>query len=447
MRHLSILLLGALVNSVGSGLTAFGLAIFAYEAYGTASAVALVQLCAFAPIILLAPAAGVLADRFDRRLMMLIGDGGSVVGLALILIALTRPEPRLSHILAGVVISSCLAALTEPALRASVSDLVEPKDHVRSAGLLQAAGSARYLLSPIAAGALLPHVGLPGLLIIDAATCLVTAGCSGAVMRAVGRRAASATGSASIADQLLGGWRAVRGDSAVRALVGLMTVMTLLIGMLQVLLKPIVLPYVDAAAMGRIETLAAAGILVGAAAVAALAKAQPTALLIIGTAATGAAMIGLALRPWPWWVALCGFAVFASLALCQAGADTLVRRAIPQDHQARAWGTISLITQTGYILAYVSAGPLTDGVLSPLLARDGALSSGLAAVIGTGPGRGAAALVALAGVATLALAGAVARRRHDLSAHSQTPSESRRPTSHSPHDAAPGSARMEAWSC
>ena len=89
MRYLSLLLVGALVNSVGSGLTAFGLGVFAYNTYGTASAVALVQLCAFAPIVLLAPLAGALADRFDRRLMMVIGDGGSVLGLGVVIAALS----------------------------------------------------------------------------------------------------------------------------------------------------------------------------------------------------------------------------------------------------------------------------------------------------------------------------------------------------------------------
>ena len=178
MKHLRLLLIGTLVNSVGSGLTAFGLAVFAYSAYGTASAVALVQLCAFAPIILLAPVAGALADHFDRRLMMIIGDGGSVLGLVAIILVLSTPSPRLAHILAGVAASSCLAALTEPALRASVTDLVDEKDYLRSAGMLQAASSARYLLSPLLAGLLLPLVGLRGLLALDASTCLVTVTCS-----------------------------------------------------------------------------------------------------------------------------------------------------------------------------------------------------------------------------------------------------------------------------
>ena len=101
MRYLSLLLVGALVNSVGSGLTAFGLGVFAYNAYGTASAVALVQLCAFAPIVLLAPLAGALADRFDRRLMMLLGDGCSVIGLGVVMVALGSPTPRLAYVLAG----------------------------------------------------------------------------------------------------------------------------------------------------------------------------------------------------------------------------------------------------------------------------------------------------------------------------------------------------------
>ena len=414
MKHLHLLLTGTLVNSVGSGLTAFGLAIFAYAAYGTASSVALVQLCAFAPIVLLAPVAGALADRFDRRLMMVIGDGGSVLGLGVVIAALSTPAPRLGHVLAGVAASSCLAALTEPALRASVSDLVDEEDYVRSAGLLQAASSARYLLSPLLAGLLLPLVGLRGLLALDASTCLVTVTCSVIVMRAVGRRSTGERDGASPADHLLGGWRAITARPGVSGLVALMTFVTLTIGTLQVLLKPIMLPHVGATAMGRLETAAAVGILAGAGLVTALARLRPTTLLSLGTAGAGVAMVLLSLRTWPWWAAVTGFAVFACLALCNAGAETLVRLSTDDDHQARVWGTISLVSQLGYLLAYLSAGPLADRVLQPLLTPDGALAPSLGAVIGTGTGRGAAALVALAGLATVCLAALIHIRRRAL---------------------------------
>lgn len=415
MKHLHLLLTGTLVNSVGSGLTAFGLAIFAYAAYGTASSVALVQLCAFAPIVLLAPVAGALADRFDRRLMMVIGDGGSVLGLGVVIAALSTSAPRLGLLLAGVAASSCLAALTEPALRASVSDLVDEADYVRSAGMLQAASSARYLLSPLLAGLLLPLVGLRGLVALDASTCLVTVTCSVVVMRAVGRRRPDGRGADAPIAHLLGGWRALSARPAVRALVALMTFVTLTIGMLQVLLKPIMLPHVGAAAMGRLETAAAVGILAGAGLVTALARLRPTTLLSLGTAGAGTAMVLLSLRTWPWWAAVTGFAVFTCLALCNAGAETLVRLSTDDDHQARVWGTISLVSQLGYLLAYLSAGPLADRVLQPLLTPDGALAPSLGAVIGTGAGRGAAALVALAGLATVCLAALIHIRRRALS--------------------------------
>ena len=96
MKRVGLLVLGSFINSLGTGLTAFGLAIIMLRTYGTASSVAAVQLSSIAPVVLLAPAAGVLADRYDRRLMMIIGDADSVLGLGIILMALSSPRPSLA---------------------------------------------------------------------------------------------------------------------------------------------------------------------------------------------------------------------------------------------------------------------------------------------------------------------------------------------------------------
>ena len=73
---------GELVSAVGSGLTSFGLAVYVFAQTGKASAVALITLLAFMPSLLLSAAAGVLADRYDRRLLMVAGDSLSAVGVA-----------------------------------------------------------------------------------------------------------------------------------------------------------------------------------------------------------------------------------------------------------------------------------------------------------------------------------------------------------------------------
>jgi macrolide-efflux protein len=125
-------------------------------------------------------------------------------------------------------------------------------------------------------------------------------------------------------------------------------------------------------------------------------------------------MMLLALRTWPWWAGVTGFAVFACLALCNAGAETLVRLSIDKDRQARVWGTIGLVPQLGYLLAYLSAGPLADHVLQPFMDSHSPLAHSLGAVMGTGTGRGAALLVAIAGLITIALATLVHTRRRTL---------------------------------
>jgi hypothetical protein len=70
---------GDFYTNTASGLTAFTLGIFMFEMTGKAASVALTTLCAFLPIMLLNPLTGVLADRFDRRLMMILGDGCSAL--------------------------------------------------------------------------------------------------------------------------------------------------------------------------------------------------------------------------------------------------------------------------------------------------------------------------------------------------------------------------------
>lgn len=415
MRRVGLLVLGSFINSLGTGLTAFGLAIIMLRTYGTASSVAAVQLSSFAPVVLLAPAAGVLADRYDRRLMMIIGDAGSVLGLGIILMALSSPRPSLAWVCAGAVASSCLAALTEPALRASVTDLVDEEDYVRSSGLLQLASAAKYLLAPATAGFLMPVVGVRGLVLLDTSTCIVTVACTAAVRRSLDRQAAPHSTSQQDPDRdVMAGWRTIISSPGLRTLVVLMTLATLAIGVIQVLIKPILLPTVSTSQMGMIETIAATGMLVGAALVTAWKSARPTTLLAAGLAATGAAMTLVPLGPGAWWVAACGFLTFASLPLSQAGAEVLVRTRVDNARQARTWGTISLVTQMGYLVAYLCSGVMVDHVLQPLLGPGRLLSASLGTVVGTGPGRGAALLVGLMGLVMALVALSVHLRRHQL---------------------------------
>ena len=110
---------------------------------------------------------GELADRYDRRLLMVLGDSLSAVGLVFILICMLRGEAQLWQICVGVTISSVFSSLLEPAYKATVTDLLTEEQYTKASGLVQVAGSAKYLISPLIAGFLLTVSDIKLLLVID----------------------------------------------------------------------------------------------------------------------------------------------------------------------------------------------------------------------------------------------------------------------------------------
>jgi len=85
-KNFIIVWIGQLISSIGSGLSAFALGIYVFQKTHTATSYSLIVLFAFLPSFLLRPIGGTLSDRIDRRLLMIIGDLGSAIGLVFILI-------------------------------------------------------------------------------------------------------------------------------------------------------------------------------------------------------------------------------------------------------------------------------------------------------------------------------------------------------------------------
>ena len=105
-KRFILLWMGQLISAIGGGLTSFGLGVYVFEKTGSAAGMALVTLLGFLPTLLLSVPAGVLADRYDRRLLMMIGDGFSAIGVLYILICMMSGESSLIQICIGVFISA-----------------------------------------------------------------------------------------------------------------------------------------------------------------------------------------------------------------------------------------------------------------------------------------------------------------------------------------------------
>ena len=388
---------GGFISAIGSGLTSFGLGVYIFQQTGKASQMALVTLLAFLPSLLLGPVAGVLADRYDRRLLMVLGDSLSAVGLLFILVSLMQGEARLWQICVGVTISSVFASLLEPAYKATITDLLDPEQYSKASGLVQIAGSAKYLVSPVLAGFLLTISDIRLLLLLDICTFFVTVSTTLAVKKDLkGRKAEKGS---SFSAELKTGWDALTGKKGILTLVVMGALITFCLGVIQTLASPMVLSFSDSATLGTLMTVITLGMLVSSAVLGGISIQNGYAgLLSLSLFGAGIFMALFGLRENAVFMGAAGFLFFAMLPFANASLDYLLRTNIENRLQGRAWGMIGLISQLGYVAAYAVSGLLADYVFTPLLLDGGPLSESVGKILGTGPGRGIGLLIILAGL-------------------------------------------------
>lgn len=373
---------GELISAIGGGLTSFGLGVYVFRQTGSAGSMALVTLLAFLPTLLLSVPAGVLADRYDRRLLMMLGDGCSALGIFCILLCMARGGAALWQICLGVFVSSTFSALLEPSYRATVTDLLTKEEYSKASGLVSLAGSARYLISPVLAGALLAVSDIKLLLAIDICTFFPTVFAAAFVRKGIARKAIGHGDSFMVS--LRQGWQAVTGNRGIFTLILVSTVMTCFMGSFQILAQPLILSFADSAALGVGETVCASGMLVSGLFLGAKGiQGGYVKKLCLSLLAAGAGMVGFGLWENIYPICLFGFLFFVALPFANNCLDYLVRVNIPDGLQGRAWGMIGFLSQIGYVVAYGAAGTMADGI---------------AAQLHISVGRGAAGVIMAAGV-------------------------------------------------
>lgn len=352
---------GEMISAVGGGLTSFGLGVYVFNQTGSAASMALVTLLTFLPTLMLSVPAGVLADRYDRRLLMMMGDGCSALGILYILLCMTQGEAALWQICIGVFISSTFSALLEPSYRATVTDLLTREEYSKASGLVSLAGSARYLISPVLAGVLLAVSDIKLLLIIDICTFFPTVFAAALVQKGIAGKVAELQD--SFLDSLRQGWKAVTGNHGILILITVSAALTCFMGTFQILAQPLILDFADSTTLGIGETVCAFGMLVSSLFLGAKGIRQGyVKKLCLSLLVAGVGMVGFGLRENTYLICTFGFLFFATLPVANNCLDYLVRVNIPDELQGRAWGLIGFLSQIGYVVAYGAAGTIADGI-------------------------------------------------------------------------------------
>ena len=403
MKNFYKLWLGELISNIGSGMTAFALSVYIYEKTGSVSYVSLITLLSFMPSIVLSPIGGLLADRYDRRLLMIIGDLFSGLGLVYILWSIQAGEKSIVPIFVGITFSSIFTSLLEPSYRATLTDILEAENYAKASGLIQVAGSAKYLISPVIAGMILSVADIRIILLLDILTFITTC-----LMIFLVRKSMNSETQNYKKDSfkgLLEGLFIIKENRGVYSLVIIMFFVCFFMGFIQILIRPMILALSSVKTAGMMESLCAVGLLIGSLWIGiAGIKKNYTKILAVACFFCGIFMSMTGVNENLAIIGISTFLFFSTLPFMNSCADVLVRVSIPNELQGRVWGLISLITQMGTVIAYIISGVMADYIFEPMFNKNGLLVKNIGMIIGTGKGRGIGFMLILSGMGMLIMA-------------------------------------------
>ncbi len=154
-RDFALVWSAALVSNIGSWLQTVAVGVLVTELTGQARWTGLVAAAAFVPVGVLSPVGGAIADRVDRRHLLLATTVGETVFAALLAVLVGTGHASALGVTAVVFAGGCMTALGFPAYQAILPDLVDRDDLLGASSLSMAQYNMGRVVGPVLAGVVL----------------------------------------------------------------------------------------------------------------------------------------------------------------------------------------------------------------------------------------------------------------------------------------------------
>ena len=173
-RNFTFLVLGQVSSLFGNYILKFALSMYVLELTGSASIFAGLLAAATLPTILLSPLGGILADRANRRNIMVTLDFLS--GFAVLCAVLLFSEQNAIWIIGALLIAlSVLGAFESPTVQACVPQMHTGDNIVRANAVVNQVAAIAALIAPILGGILYAAFGLERIMPVSVACFFITA--------------------------------------------------------------------------------------------------------------------------------------------------------------------------------------------------------------------------------------------------------------------------------
>ncbi len=169
--------IGQLISNTGNQLTNVALILFVLKLGHSGLAIGALAACQFGPLVALSAWAGAVADRSDKRRLLLVTQGLEMAqSIALAALAF-QPQPSLLLLYALAVLGGVLLAFDNPLRRSLVPEMVSKNDLPNAVVLYSTIVALSQVSGPALAGALIASVGFGWCFALDAVTYLAVIAC------------------------------------------------------------------------------------------------------------------------------------------------------------------------------------------------------------------------------------------------------------------------------
>lgn len=158
-KNFTLLILGQLTSLFGNFILKLALSMYVLEVTGSAALFAGILSAATIPTILLSPLGGILADRADRRNIMVALD--ALTGVSVLCTALFLSESNAIAVISTLlIILSILGAFETPTVQACIPTMLQGDNIMKGNSIVNQVASLSYLIAPMLGGILYSMFGL-----------------------------------------------------------------------------------------------------------------------------------------------------------------------------------------------------------------------------------------------------------------------------------------------
>jgi len=394
-HHFTTILGFQIVSEFGSALTSFALSVWAFQTTESYTAYGLIIFAASMSVFAMAPIAGNLVDRWNKKFVLCFTSIGSALISLTIGILYWLGSLEVWHLFFLTLVNGIIIAFTKPAIITAVKILLDPADLQKGNGIMSTGFGMVALLAPISASVIMVNFGLFTVLLIDISSFIV-----GIIALTFLKLPASTHApTEAIWDGIKFAWAYLKKKYHFLWLNGFYAILNFFIGITFVLLQPMVLTLTNPEGLGRVMTLGGIGYVVGGIFISSWKGPKLQIFLIYGAGLfMSLSMIFIPISTNIWMLALGAFLVSAAIPVFLTANIVMMQKKVEISVLGRVDGLGTIMTGFFLPLGFLVGGPLAEHIFEPLMLMPNDSIAFIQSIFGSGKGRGAALLISTSSI-------------------------------------------------